>query len=345
MTKFATILALFLGMLLFGGCAEGCEVDYYLAACDGPHPAPPPNCPPPPPTETCRGQCVPLPPLDWERPALLWVGSKSEAPQCPSDRAPVVGYTGYAELSPGNPCGDECECEAPTGECGFSELRAHWGTCAAPVGMPIPFSAPAPWDGSCADGITLTEVHSLTAEPLPMEETCKVKKGPPSAPQYAPPRWGTVAFACVGYALEACLDPGTYCVPTAEPPPPGFRQCISKEGEHACPAGSSYKIQHVFFDGFDDLQGCSECSCVPLGGDCSATVAIYEGSCGAQSFPIATLVADTIGSTCSDIPGDAILGSKVAWQIAYEPGICQPRGEEPTGTVELTGPTTFCCQE
>jgi hypothetical protein len=46
---------------------------------------------------------------------------------------------------------------------------------------------------------------------------------------------------------------------------------------------------------------------------------------------------------CSDMPtGDALRG-KTATTPVYEPGACEPSGGEPLGSVELLGPSTFCC--
>ena len=47
---------------------------------------------------------------------------------------------------------------------------------------------------------------------------------------------------------------------------------------------------------------------------------------------------------CGDIAAGAGLGSKTATVPIYEPGACDPSGGELTGSLELKGPTTFCCQ-
>jgi hypothetical protein len=59
---------------------------------------------------------------------------------------------------------------------------------------------------------------------------------------------------------------------------------------------------------------------------------------------------DTFGNVtstmprCIDIPGNALAGKKVT-APSYQPGTCEPAGGEPIDSIELKGPSTFCCQE
>ena len=127
MTKpaaFLGALALFAALML-GGCGDPIVID--LTSCEEPYPGP--ECPL---KETCTGQCVAIPPFGgWELAALLWIGPEHEAPECPADRSPNLGYEGYADPSLSEPpqC-PTCACDPPTGECGLpSVLTVSTDTC------------------------------------------------------------------------------------------------------------------------------------------------------------------------------------------------------------------------
>ena len=87
--------AAFLGALALLLC--GCDpIHFDLSSCKTANPGD--SCPK---QETCPGQCVDIPPYGgWELAALLWIGPEHEAPECPADRSPVVGYQGYAAPDP-----------------------------------------------------------------------------------------------------------------------------------------------------------------------------------------------------------------------------------------------------
>src|SRR5690606_18762258 len=102
---------------VIGGClvlllgAAGCEQDAYVShvGSEG---------------DTCPGECVPLGPLGWSDPLLLWTGPVQEAPGCPT-RAPVPAYQGHADLVAPDEC-DPCACDPPTGSCAMpTDLTAY----------------------------------------------------------------------------------------------------------------------------------------------------------------------------------------------------------------------------
>lgn len=291
--------------------------------------------------EACSGQCVPLPPLGWSLPLLLWVGPELEAPECPVDLAGVMQYEGHAD--PVNPAKcPVCSCELPTGECELpSFLVVSTPHCTfGPGTILYDFSGLDTDPTSCNTESPVppgTGTRSLTIGPLTKtERECKpVATVPPRSGQTP---WKTFARAC-SYGASACLDPNTLCIPTPESSP-GFSQCIYQRGELECP--SDYPKKSIFYDELRDSRNCSACWCgAPEGGECTAMVKAYQD---------AACTVVEVGRTmrlielCSDIGQGTGLGSKTATTPIYEPGACKPSGGEPVGSAELLGPTTFCCQ-
>ena len=318
----------------------GCDpVRLELSSCGTANPGP--SCPQ---QETCAGQCVPIPPYGWELPGLLWFGPELEAPACPVERAPVMGYEGHADPIDSPEC-PVCTCEPPTGECELPSSITAYTEPACAGATTYDFSAPDPWDGTCNSDITISAAQSpksvRIAQLTLTESGCKPPEPPP--PRGEATSWKTFARACRGYGFSPCLDPGMLCVPTAEPPPQGFLQCIYQKGDLECPPG--YPEKHVFYDDISDTRKCSECSCgAPEGGACVATVSVFhDGACGAWR---GEAVMDSYIPKCvtlDDALGDA-LGSKQATPPVYEPGWCKPIGGEVLGSAAVVGPSTFCCQ-
>jgi hypothetical protein len=334
--------ACFLAVLLLGACTlGGCE-DYTLqfGACDGPNPAPPPDCPEVEPG--CTGQCLPLAPFGWSVPALLWFGPELMAPECPADRAKVVAYEGHADLQP--PACSGCSCKAPTGSCERPTVMTAYSDPACSLD-PIDVSAPDPWDGMC-HGVTLDPMldprRSVLVEPVTMfESECEPEQH--DVPLAGSPTWGTFARACLGNGFTAsCPDPSDYCAPTSEPPPEGFSQCVHQGGDQTCPPG--YPNKYVFYNSATDLRECSACTCGdPKGGVCTTVVSLYEDAgCDDVAF-ISAATVNSMTSACLPIAATMTLKSKEAVPLGYTPGVCEARGGEPVGPVELLGPSTFCC--
>jgi hypothetical protein len=300
--------------------------------------------------EPCPGQCVPIGPLGWSMPALLWTGKESDAPECPS-RAPAQGYEGHADLNAPSLCG-ACQCDSPSGSCALpTTLTAAAATCpgTAPGVVHTPFNAPAGWTGACTamDAIQAGVpcpggfcVQSLTIAPLALVESgCKASMGP--VPTDGPATWGTYARACLGVSYPACSNPGEVCTPSAEPPPPGFKQCVYQKGDNEC--AYPYADKHLFYDGFDDKRMCTPCTCgAPVGSTCTGLVSVFkDNACSTLlgSFPV-----DATGPLCTGIlPAGSALGSKSAGAVTYTPGTCQPDGGQPMGSADPSGPSTFCC--
>jgi hypothetical protein len=334
----------FLAVLLLCACVlGGCEdYTFQFGACDGPNPAPPPDCPEVEPG--CTGQCLPLAPFGWSVPALLWVGPELMAPECPADRAKVVAYEGHADLKPPQCFG--CSCKAPTGTCERPTMMTAYADQGCSVTVDD-FSAPDPWDGSCdVAAAPLDDVLSVLVEPVTMfESECEPEQH--DVPRDGSPTWGTFARACLGNGFTTpCPDPSDYCAPTSEPPPEGFSQCVYHDGDQVCPPG--YPNKQVFYNSATDQRVCADCTCGdPQGGVCSMRMDLYQGNTCSMDFPnhIGMYPVDSTASICLPFIGGMTLQSKSAEPLAYTPGICEPRGGEPVGPVELVGPSTFCCQD
>jgi len=310
----------------------------------------------PPSASACPGECIPLSPQDWSEPGLVWMGPSTEpTPSCPS-MAPSVGWQGFADMEAAHTC-PACTCAPPTGLClPPASIYARASICGATGGWVTPFDAPPSWDGACtaANAIPAGEdcggaacVQSLNIAPLTLVETGCAPVAGPAVPLPAPV-WKTQVLSCIGTITDpgaTCADSATVCAPSADPPP-SFRRCVMKTGEHECPAFSPYQEKFVVYDGkVDDKRGCAACQCgAPDGSMCTGKVTVWTGDAtcsGSTSFDV--LVAST-KSVCTDLaPAGLPLSSKQMTDITYHPGTCQPSGGEPAGEAIPTGPATFCC--
>jgi len=303
------------------------------------------------------GQCVDLGTSDFTDAVLLWVGEEDEesAPQCP-DRAPSLFYTGYSDLLIDQPC-DKCSCGPAT--CALPGAIEVYDSAFC-GGASTSYQGPESWDGSCVspsvlpsgsfDSIKLSAPALTGCEPLGAPEH--------KPPGFAPKRrsfgggvyWGKYAKACRGVAQGMCESSGDTCVPSTEPPPPEFRQCVqylrdANEGLPQCP--EAFPEQFVFYSATKGEVTCTACSCgEPEGGNCKASVSAYQDlSCGSAPMPLFEGVPASQG-TCIDLAGmPYALGSMSSKWIANEPGTCQPIGGELIGEVKGADPRVFCCQE
>lgn len=299
---------------------------------------------------TCNGQCVPIQPVGWLGPLLLWMGPGPEIPPCPAHAPDKGGYAWYGNLQvPPAACG-ACSCAPPAGSCTLpTKLIASSSICTEQPGAHATlFDAPSGWDGSCtsANAIDGQEscgssfcVASLAIAPLLVTEgpCMPVIAAQPDPP--APLTWGTLAETCQAITTGTCNEDSKTCMPRDAP---GFERCVYQKGEVAC-AMSPYIVRHVLYTGSSDTRGCAACTCGgAVGSSCSAKVSVFNDlNCSelVGTFPISSL-----GQACFDIqpPGQA-LGSKSAGPVVYNPGICQAGGGGPIGAAEPLDPTTYCC--
>lgn len=298
--------------------------------------------------DECPGQCVPLPPLGYDGPALLWFGPAADVPECPA-RAPALVFQGFDGLQ-NNPleC-PTCDCSQPT--CQFPVVTAsNLSVCPndVPGSTLTPFPAPESWNGVCISPGTLDPnlVESITVGPTterPCEPVANLpQKGNPG------PGFDVAARACAGEAIpETCQDPGHTCLPTAEPPPPGFRQCIMRivpgdaEGLE-CP--SDFPEEYAFYAAIDDQRECTPCTCTQTAASaCAARVSAYsDTACTSALFENVAIGMAT--SQCVDVMSGFQLGSMEATWTVNQPGACEASGGEAIGEASLAELHVFCCQ-
>lgn len=294
--------------------------------------------------DECPGQCVPLPPLGFDGPALLWFGPAEEVPECPA-RAPTLVFQGFDGLQDTPLECPECDCSQPV--CAFPEALA---THQQPLcqGNTVDFPAPQGWSGSCVapasiffSGSGSVRVGATSEQPCaPVADA--PQKGNPG------PDFTVVARGCAGEAItDVCQDPGHTCMPTAEPPPPGFRQCImytfpDDDAPVECP--EDFPEVHRFYSDVDDGRECTECTCTQTATSmCVARLATFtDASCSAGSEIFSTTVGDL--SLCNEVmPGMILRGMSATWMV-NQPGACQASGGESVGAAVPRAPRTFCCQ-
>lgn len=286
------------------------------------------------------GECVPLSPVGWEGPLLLWSGSPVEAPSCP-ERAINVVYEGHAELRARTQC-TPCECGPSACELPGEIVTSSAVVCPHDGSGLQSFDAPNGWNGACVSPGTIpaAEFTSMTMAG-PTVRPCEPVMEP--VPAWGSLEWHRFARACRSAdALRGCDDPTKQCAPTSTPPPPGFSQCLYKEGEQLqCPTG--YPDRRVFYSRTEGEFGCTDCQCgPPEGSDCSVSIITYtDTACNNVLFPFAVELESpvcVIGMTSGDLAGMS------ASFLTNIPGECTASGGQPFGEVAPADPSTFCCQ-
>jgi len=340
--RIAAALAFASASAVAPGCYGTGRIDIYT--CDDPCGNGQPGYTCDDPCGECRGQCIPLPPLDFEGPMIVYIGPEQDAPECPA-HAPVNAYEGFGDLRDETYYCPPCECSEPACVLPEGVMASDLSVCPNdPPGATLtPLSAPASWDGSCTSpGIVQgSQLGSVTIEAVtvrPCEPIIEV------VPDWNfDSVWKTFARACKGQVDNGrCANPGLVCMPTAEPPPPGFRQCIAyiKDADPECP--DTYPEKFTFYTGANDTRDCTECDCQQQGQpNCTAWVSLYQGT-DCSSAIYSSMVDDQ--SICSDVPGGIQLRSMDASWLVNEPGTCTPSGGVPVGEVVPEGPKVFCCQ-
>jgi hypothetical protein len=297
---------------------------------------------------TCAGECVPWKPLEGDAlPVLLYLGpDEGSAPPCPA-AAPAEQLTGHADLIvPEGKC-PSCTCGPSTGACGLpTSITAHAAPCNQ-GGIATPSDPPAAWDGTCAAdnaipaGLTCGPkgvpcVQSVTVGAMSVIDESCMPQAPTTGPEIPSPTWATFGRAC---GFDPC-DAGHLCVRSA---PEGFRQCVAWPGDHACP-DQAYPDRVVLYETFTGERACTECQCgAPEGGYCTSMISLFaDDACG---VPLPTVGAWSVDSKCVEIaPYGAALGAKSATPPIFHAGTCQATGGELAGSIEPSGPTTFCCE-
>ncbi len=302
----------------------------------------------------CNGVCAPALAdiAGWSsEPFILWRGQamKVPTPQCPGDTKATQFWYSTPDQTPLS-C-PTCACEPSSGSCALPGAVAVGASpvCPSDAGdAGVPFDPPSDWDGGCTanDAIAAVDCDGgpclATVGPMvPIDAEC-------ASTQAVVPKivtWGFAAYGCaVSTNNGTCGDMSQVCAPKP-PSAVGFSLCVSRQTDDPlveCPPG--YPHWNVFYLGADDERGCSPCECgEPQGDSCASYVSLYSDD--ACTAPVGSVTALSSGPMCVSIPDGSPLGSKQASPPTYAPGTCQPSGGEPTGSVKMSDPFTFCCQE
>ncbi len=304
------------------------------------------------------GACIEMGTADFRQsPVLVWMGAEEEQPACP-ERAPTTFYEGYKDLSVNVEC-SKCSCGPST--CIMSKaMKVDPDPFCKGVNAKD-YAAPDDWNGSCSSpsvmppgsfaSIKLVPATASPCEPIgdPVPKTPGFAPGPKSFSNGV--SWGTFAKACQGTAEGQCKNSADFCVPTAEPPPPGFRQCVQyilpvdENKLPQCPV--AFPDQFVFYASYEGKAECSACQCGdPVGSQCVAAFSAYQDSaCAGQPMSLFENVPANAGQ-CIDFAGvPNALGSMQAKWFMNNAGSCEPSGGELIGEVKAADPRLFCCQE
>lgn len=305
----------------------------------------------------CQGACVEMGTADFRKEAVLvWMGDEEKQPVCPA-RAEQVFYTGYGDPRIWLQC-DKCKC-GPS-KCALPDGMAVHDKPFCQDGTPLGYTAPSEWDGSCLSpsvlpGGSFSSIKLSPAKPAPCEPiVAPVPKVPSFAPEHASAGadlyWGSFAKACQGVAEGKCDNTSEMCLPSAEPPPPGFRQCVQylfpvdESKLPQCP--SAFPDRFVFYSGVEGKLECSPCECGdPVGAQCNAAFSAYQDTtCSGGPMPLFENVPSVAGQ-CIDLGAIPYsLGSMSAQWKQNFPGKCEPKGGELINEAKGTDPRAFCCQ-
>jgi hypothetical protein len=259
--------------------------------------------------------CAVPPPEGWSLPVAMVEGIPS--PECPATY-PTLAVDAVSAPSFA-PAECACACAPAAVDCG--PLTLVWRLqCQQPVAQD---AVGAPSDTCAAATPKHSGVSAFFAE-----------KAQPCAPSPSttlpPPSFQAAVRACSGAPPQGGCEGDLLCVP--EPIAP-FRLCVMQPGEHPCPPG--YPDRAVHHESVLDQRACTECTCgAAEGALCKTTVQPFTDS--ACTTPAANVLETDVGCTGS-------FSAFTYKQPEITPGTCPPGAVEPTGSVELAEPYTFCC--
>lgn len=273
--------------------------------------------------------CAPAAPPQWA--GIGWLDS-SLSP-CPAGLADQTDLYDVADLdAPPPSC--SCACGAAVGVSCGTHMR-----CAS---SQAECAAQGPMNGqstTCGNNIPNTNFPAFCrADPIGASGgACAVSTvgAPP------PVMWAPANQTCATDKGGACADAAAVCIPKLSG---GVGPCITRTGDHACPA--PYTDKTLSYDGqVMDTRACSNgsCSCTaPMGSTCDCGAlgcAVELDSDGACANMSASVPANAMCVPVQNKPGSA----KVVGAAAV-PGACAAGGaSQPTGGVVPTGSVTVCC--
>jgi hypothetical protein len=321
-------------------------------------------------------ECVDEIPAGWAVPGYvaLYEGAAGQSvPDCTAAQ-PTPEYTGNGGLDflPANctPCGcggasgQDCQLtvDLDSSKAGLQPVQVLNTPCHVSAGANTSLTVPVPWGGVCYFDETLPGGQicpgtpsgpcnsSVQSDPATVTGgTCAATGG--TVASVPVPTWDVNVKACGGTTPGKGCPSGQFCVP--KPPSPfNGHVCLEQPGEVACPTGSSFSNQVVYYGNSHDTRGCTGCSCgPPSSGSCEITITLYgdttPGTCLTQ---VAQFVAGGT-SGCANIvdsnnnfTNPPIYGRTDAITKPPSGSTCAPLiATMPDGDVTATAPTTFCC--
>lgn len=269
--------------------------------------------------------CVPLPPVDWDGPLIIYEGMGTplpDAPDCPADYRDA--YDGNLQLvAPDAAC--QCECGPEEG-----------GDCIATLTFFAEKTCAKPCDGTTQQVIP-RECTSIPAAcgGAKLKTTAKLGSCTPTmrSKKVDPPVWqarGRVCAAPPGRTQAGCPS-DRIATPTTRLPFATNTYCIARTGEDACPA--TYPARRVFYAGMNDSRDCS-CACkTPAGGSCDGKVTAADNDSSCKGGERGVSNDDACYETKK--PG-------AKFEAVTTPNHCAPESLA-KGSATPTTPTTVCC--
>jgi hypothetical protein len=254
-------------------------------------------------------------PDGWQGPFALYAGTAS-APDCVAPY-PTVGLEGNDGLVAAAPsC--SCTCGALTGNSCTASLEFRSNTCGSNA-------------GSTSVGATCVDVTSSASGVFSTAATGSNGSCTASAAAQSPPTWTRRVRAC-----RAAGDlPAGGCAATARCAPPSPSpfargQCISRDGDQACP--SDYPKKNLEYRGVTDTRACVGCGCTPP--SCSSPIRVFAGEdCTGQSA--------TTTTSCSSSSISPVRSARLATTGTQ----CTVVNGTPQGSATGSQPFTVCCPE
>ena len=240
---------------------------------------------------------------------------------------------------------EACSCGGIEGaSCSLPTLR-YWingGSCS---GGPSTVTAPVdtecvtfPGNMTCMNSCINPQASAIGESEIVGQPGCPPAGGAPTLPA----KWGVEERACRSQEVGAGCSAAMVCV-AKSPAPYDQAACIFQQGDHDCPGDWPNAID-VSADG-TDTRACTACSCATSGTDCvGEKLTVYDDNgCGNGG---STAPVDITPGTCVLVQ-DHVDNDSASFRAtaATLTGTCTTQGGEPTGTVEPTGPATFCCRQ
>jgi hypothetical protein len=227
-----------------------------------------------------------------------------------------------------------CSCSAtsaPSCEQGSISVKAGPDSACSAAG---PLGYPAS-GGACNAQMINPAAFAQAVPPMATGGTCA-----PSAMTTRPSTGATQGQVCTGEKAfgAGCTGGQEECALV----PAGYQACIHHGGANmACPAGP-YSTAHAV-GALQDTRGCAACACSPPTATCSPGSWAFYMNSGCTGTPGLTLTAN---GACNATNNQATTPYQ-SNQFSSSPGsvdCAQPAPPSPTGTVQLGGQDTLCCE-